>query len=89
MEVEVPTPTPTGPTGGAGTVCPRLSGRVPGAAISEAMANPASVNGWGQRCIPSQPAGPTNGLRTHLGLQNESLAYHPLFNGLIWRCGCR
>lgn len=86
---DVATPTPPPASGGAGVVCPRLASQAPRAAIDLAMANPASVNGWGQRCIPSQPAGPTNGLRTQLGLQNASQVYHPLFNGLTWRCGCR
>lgn len=85
-----PTAVPTRPSGtGEAQMCDRLTGRVPAAAIAEALANPDSVGGWNQRCFPGLPEGPNNGLRQYLGLTNPGLPFHPLFNTLIWRCGCR
>lgn len=87
----VPTPKPTQPSGGAddAKVCDRLRGKVPAAAIDEALANPSAVGGWNDRCMPNLPPGMGNGPRRYLGLANEAAPYHPMFNGLVWRCGCR
>lgn len=81
-----PTPTPTHPLP---QLCPGLAARVPAAAISQAMNDPASVNGWGERCNPGQPPGPWNGPRTRLTLHNSGVAFHPLYNSVEWSCGCR
>lgn len=83
--VEPPTPTPVPATP---SLCPGLDQVVPQAAINAAMANPASVNGWGQLCNPSLPAGPSNTLRSNLSLQTRNKPWHPLFNSLVFKCGC-
>ena len=69
--------------------CPGLLARVPREALKHALDDPATVAGYKQACNPSLPPGPHNPLRIDLGLQNPNLPYHPLFNGLAWRCGCR
>lgn len=57
--------------------------------IAQAMQNPASINGWNQLCQPNLPPSPWNIQRRRLTVSAESRPYHPLFNGLAWRCGCR
>ncbi len=91
-----PTRTPTAPPAPQATatpvspqVCQGLAAQVPAAVINQAQSNPASVNGWGLRCNPSQPPAPWNGLRSWLTLHNSGAVYHPLYNGLVWKCGCR
>lgn len=88
-----PTPpsaaSPSPPPGGAGEVCLGLASRVPAAVIAQAMQNPASINGWNQLCQPNLPPSPWNIQRRRLTVSAESRPYHPLFNGLAWRCGCR
>ena len=69
--------------------CPGLIVLVPREALNHALADPAHVAGFKQACNLSLPPGPHNPLRIDLGLQNPNLPYHPLFNGLAWRCGCR
>jgi hypothetical protein len=69
-------------------VCAFILSRVPSAIINNALANPDTVYGWGQLCYPNRPTGPTNGLRDKLSLRNPSAPYHPVFNGVVWKCGC-
>jgi hypothetical protein len=89
-EAEIATPTPTRASGGGdGEACARLQGKVPQAVIDSALANPASVSGWNLPCNPNLPPGPINPPRRFLGLHNEGARYHPLFNGVVWKCGCR
>ena len=68
--------------------CPGLTALVPAQAIADALANPARVGGWGQPCNPSLPPGPHNPTRTTLGLRTVGKPYHPVFNGLVFKCGC-
>ncbi len=96
------TPRPTNtPGGGGGTAEPTppltpnpdtcdfiSNGRVPNAAINAATANPDTVYGWEQLCFPNRPAGPFNQLRDKLSLRNPAAPYHPIYNGLVWKCGC-
>ncbi len=82
----VPTATPAGPV--AASVCPNLDRIVPRAVIDAAVANPSSVQGYDQRCNPNLPMGPSNGKRGRLGLQNPGAPYHPIFNGVVYKCGC-
>lgn len=86
------TNTPTGPvatpTIGVGQVCPNITNRVPAAVINAALANEASVSGYGQLCNPNVPPSQFNTLRKWLTLQNNGLPFHPVFNGVIWSCGC-
>jgi hypothetical protein len=82
------TPAPTATPSAGPAPCPGLRGRVPDAVILDALANPDHIGGWGQRCQPNLPPGPTNGLRTRLTIQQTGKPYHPLFNGLVYRCGC-
>ncbi len=60
---------------------------VPQQVINDALANPSSVQGYGARCYPSQPPSPYNLTRHYLSLRRP-VPYHPLFNGLIYKCGC-
>jgi hypothetical protein len=63
---------------------------VPQAAISDAMANPGAYGGWDLPCNPNLPPnGALNPMRRHLDLLSSTKPYHPLYNGLVWRCGCR
>lgn len=90
-----PTPTatavpPTPPFYEALEPCDDLArAGVPAAAVAAALGNPASIAGYGQRCIPSQPPSPFNVLRRFLSTGAPGKPYHPLFNGLVYRCGCR
>lgn len=69
--------------------CPQVEARVPAPALASALANPRAVRGYGDRCFPSQPASPFNPLRDRLSLQNPNRPYHPIYNVLIFACGCR
>lgn len=62
--------------------------RVPPAAIADAMANPSRIGGWGKSCNPGVPDSGANPDRRYLSLLNINKPYHPLFNGLVFRCGC-
>jgi hypothetical protein len=81
----VPSPTPTPVVGHA---CTFAVNRVPAVVISHALANPAAMRGWGERCNPSAPPSPYNVLRTWLSLVNIAAPYHPAFNPLAYKCGC-
>jgi hypothetical protein len=83
-----PTVTPVSPSEGI-QVCSQVEGKVPGAARNAASANPQSVAGYNTPCNPNIRTNPvTNPLRKSLGLRNPNLPYHPLYNGLVLKCGC-
>jgi hypothetical protein len=89
-----PTATPVrawcGGPGDAPMVDPHIRGRVPAAAIADALANPDTVSGWGQRRNPGVPYHVLyNPCRTCLTLRNARIPYHPAFNGLIYSASCR
>ncbi len=69
-------------------VCDLIVGRVPAQVVSDALANPSRIQGYGQLQNPGVPEGPWNQRRTRLSLQNIGLPYHPLFNGLVFKAGC-
>lgn len=69
-------------------MCQDAHRRAPAAAVSDALANPSGVRGYGERCHPSQPAGPFNRVRDQLAIEQAAKPYHPLYNGLAWKCGC-
>lgn len=77
------------PPASATCVCRKVSAGVPPAVIASALANPARILGWGQRLDPGKPAGPANPLRQCLNLSNPGIAYHPLFNTVVYEVGCR
>jgi len=85
-------PVPTQPTQppSSAQVCSfaQRFNRVPPAALAAAMANPASVSGWGKRCHEGVPASAANPERRFLSIHNINKPYHPLYNGLVFRCGC-
>jgi hypothetical protein len=88
-----PTPVPTSPppatrVPGTPYECPGLARLAPAQAIADALANPARIGGWNEPCNPSLPPGPRNPTRTTLGLQTVGKPYHPVFNGLVFKCGC-
>lgn len=79
-----PTRTPVVTATPAPQVCPGLAARVPAAVIADALAQPATVYGWTLPCR-------SNGFdlaRRNLGLSDPGKAWHPLFNGLAFKCGC-
>ncbi len=79
------TPVPTPVTAKA---CPQLQGRVPDAVIADGLANPADVQGWGLPANSSLPVGPSNPPRSWLSLKDYGKAYHPVFNGPVYKAGC-
>lgn len=91
-----PTATPTATRGIEGTAtepaqgraCSSLTGRVPVAAISDAVANPEQVNGWRQPSNPALPPGPSNPRRLWLSMLDLGKPFHPIFNPLIYKAGC-
>lgn len=84
-----PPPPPTGEAPPAPEVCDGIRARVPQAVIDAAVANPEAVSGWGERCNPNVPAGPWNELRASLNLRSYGQPYHPVYNDVVWQCGCR
>jgi hypothetical protein len=85
---DTPTPSPTDLPNIVPQACPNIESRVPAAILGAALANPQNINGYGHRCFPSQPVSPFNPLRQTLDLQNPNRPYHPIFNPLIFTCGC-
>ncbi|MCB9175776.1 MAG: hypothetical protein H6648_01350 [Caldilineae bacterium] len=82
------TPPTAVPTAAVGQVCDLAKSKVPVGVLNDALANNAGVSGWGLACNPNLAVGPLNPLRTWLSLRNPGLPYHPLFNGVVWKCGC-
>jgi hypothetical protein len=82
------TPVPTSDQPGEPQLCEFIVGRVPQAAVNFALSNPAAIGGWGDLCYPNRPAGPFNGFREYLSLRNLGAAYHPLYNNIVYGCGC-
>jgi hypothetical protein len=87
-----PAPPTVPPTAGTPApepeVCPDLERMVPQPAIDNALANPATVQGWLMLCNPNVPPSIWNTYRRYLGLQNSGKPYNPLFNSVIYKCGC-
>lgn len=83
VSIPPPTATPSAP-GGA---CPQIRGLVPEALIHAALADPASVWGWGRLANPNAPPGPLNPPRLWLSLRDLGKPFGPA-NGLLWRAGC-
>ena len=73
---------------GVGQVCDYILDRVPAQVINSAVTNPETVLGWKQLCDPNKPESRFNYERTYLSLRHIGSAYHPLYNGLEWKCGC-
>jgi hypothetical protein len=69
-------------------VCSFIRGRVPDAAINDALANPARYAGWLQLRDPGKPPGPFNPRRDCLTLERISVPFHPVHNTIVWRAGC-
>ncbi len=84
-----PTPvTPTVPPVVGADACPNLDTKVPASVIAAALGSPDSVSGWMELCNPSLPPSIWNTQRHHLSLRNSGLPYHPLYNGVVYKCGC-
>jgi hypothetical protein len=83
-----PPPTPTLDPQVGLAVCDHIQALVPNAAINAAVANPDRTFGYNTLCYPNRPAGPFNMLRSKLSLRNPGVPYHPVYNGLVWKCGC-
>lgn len=85
---EVPTAAPKPTLDSSPEICEAIKSRVPAAVINDAVAAPDKVAGHGQSCNPNLPVGANNPLRRYLGLRNPASPYHPIFNGIQWKCGC-
>lgn len=83
-----PTPTPAATAAAATCVCRTIQSRAPAVVIQAALANPQAYFGWRYLLDPNKPEGPTNPRRECLTLRSERLAFHPVFNGPVWRVGC-
>jgi len=68
--------------------CAFVTGRVPSAAIADALANPRRISGFGEPANPSLPPGANNPPRLYLSLLNTGVPWHPLSNSLIYKVGC-
>jgi hypothetical protein len=68
---------------------PDLERKVPAESLDAALADPASISGFGQLRDPGKPHGPYNGYRTCLVLQKSSTPWHPLHNSLVLRASCQ
>ncbi len=82
-----PAPTATPAAGPVARVCPQVQGRVPPAVVSRALAQPETVEGWGELARPGSPAGPFNPPRAWLSIRDLGKPFGPA-NGVIWRAGC-
>jgi hypothetical protein len=69
-------------------VCDALQNRVPQAAINAALSDPDRFGSFGQPANPGLPGGPFNPPRKLLSLRNAAVAYHPLFNPLVFKASC-
>lgn len=96
-ETPVTTPTPTAkvvptavpyPTPASIYIADVVIWECPSQVISDALANPESVRGWGETCNPNLRESPMNPLRGVLCLEHPSRPFHPLFNALEWKCSC-
>jgi hypothetical protein len=79
----IPSPTPI-----VTCVCSVAQHKVPSAALDFARRNPERFGGWDQPVNANKPAGVYNPLKRCLSIRNASSAYHPLFNGLVFKSGC-
>lgn len=82
------TATPPGPAGPVARVCPQVVGRVPGAVLDAALANPERIQGWNQLQNPSVPAGPFNPRRVWLTIRSMGVPFDWLFNPVLYRASC-
>lgn len=81
--------TPPPPPDPEAEACPGLDTQVPAAVIANALGSPDSVSGWKELCQPSKPPSPYNTMRTYLSLRNPGAPYNPLYNSVVYTCGCR
>jgi len=87
-----PTPAPTSaatPHSHPTCTCRAARRALPAAVLANALANPSSYAGWGERVNPNLPPSSANPLRACLDLQNPGTPFHALFNGPVWRGSCR
>jgi hypothetical protein len=83
-----PTTPPTTPPPPPAEACDFLAGKAPAQAIADAIGNPASVFGYQMLCNPNVLPSPFNTIRSQLSMSNPAKPYHPLYNALVWSCGC-
>ena len=86
--VPAPTTAPPMPTTVGAIACPGLELYVPDLAITAGLAGAATISGWGERCYPNSPPSPWNGIKHYLSIRNPGSTYHPIYNGLVYKCGC-
>ena len=69
-------------------VCPGLDAKVPASVIAAALGSPDSISGWDELCNPGLPRSVWNTPRQHLSLRNQGAPYNPIYNGVVYKCGC-
>jgi len=87
----VPLPSPT-PGGVASTlsydVCPQYAGEIPPAVLTNAVAAPWEIYGYGMLRNPNVPHHPLwNTYRKWLSVRNPSIPYS-VCNPVVWKAGC-
>ena len=85
------TPTPVTPTVAPdpdAIACPNLETKVPPLVIAVALGSPELVSGWQALCNPALPPSIWNTKRHYLSLRNAGAKWNPLYNDVIYKCGC-
>ncbi len=80
--------TPPPPPDPEAQACPGLDAQVPASVIAAALGSPDSISGWNELCNPGLSRSIWNTLRQHLNLRNSGAPYNPLYNGVVYKCGC-
>jgi hypothetical protein len=83
-----PTVAPTPTLESSPYICDEIKANVPAAVINAAVAQPSLAPGYGETCNPNLPASTWNPLRRYLTLENPNRPFHPMFNTVVWECGC-
>jgi hypothetical protein len=84
LQTPMPQPTVLLP----GHECNQVMGKVPNSAVADAFANPTKYWGYGMLCQPNLPRSWWNVERHQLSLAAPNRSYHPIYNSLVWTCGC-
>lgn len=57
-------------------------------AIFNALFEPEKVRGYGELCNANIPGSPYNSTKRYLQLLDPGKPFHPLYNPLVYKCGC-
>ena len=84
--VNTPVPQPTFPP--SSEVCDQARTVVPASVLASALASPQNIWGYRMLCQPNLAPSPWNVERRHLGIDTPSKLFHPIYNTVVWKCGC-